>query len=129
MPRFKTNKNIFVDLHEEFDQNWMDSDHIQLPPSQKWDYGREMNIDDVELWEVLYEQGGGTAVYASWLPHAEFYMIRVGWNQESKGWGQETYYGSGAARQVFERAKELGIKLPVYTNWVENDELWLYHSS
>ena len=38
-----------------------------------------MQIEDVDLWEVIYEQGGSVGVYASYNPFAEFYMIRVGW--------------------------------------------------
>jgi hypothetical protein len=77
--RFKTTQNIFKDFGEHFDPNWMDSDSLILPPKKEWDYKRPMQIEDVDLWEVIYEQGGSVGVYAAYNPFAEFYMIRVGW--------------------------------------------------
>jgi hypothetical protein len=38
----------------------------------------------------------------------------------------ETFYGPEAQKKAFARAKELGINLPVYKNWVEDDKMWLY---
>ena len=70
--RFKTTQNIFKDFEEYFDPNWMDSNSLILPPKKEWDYKRPMQIEDVDLWEVIYEQGGAVGVYASYNPFAEF---------------------------------------------------------
>lgn len=126
MPRFKSTHNIFKDFSEVYDPNWMDSNEIILPPKRDWDYGREMKIEDVDIWEVLTEESGCRGVYAAWSPYAEFYMVRVGWYPESKGYGVETYYGPGAQNKVYKRATELGMQLWVSQKWVESDELWLY---
>ena len=126
MPFFKTTKNIFVDFGDYFDPNWMDSDKLVLPPRREWDYSREMQIEDVDIWEVIYERGGANAVYASWSPYAEFYLIRVGWYLESKNHGVETYYGQGAQTQVQKRMKELGIEFSLVEHWVEPEDMWLY---
>jgi hypothetical protein len=128
MPFFKTTQNILVDGGEYFDPNWMDSDKLILPPYQEWDYSRELRIEDVNLWEVLYQQGGGFGIFASWDPYAEFYIIRVGFEKESNGHGIETYYGAGASNLVFNRAKELGIDLMLSQHWVEPEKMWLFEN-
>lgn len=126
MPFFKTTANILVDGGEYFDPNWMDSDTLVLPPKINWDYSRELKIEDVDIWEVLYQAGGAFGIYAAWSPYAEFYLIRVGWQAEASGHGLETYYGPGAGKKVYKRAKELGIDLIKYTHWVEPEDMWLY---
>lgn len=138
MPQFKSTYNILkkVDADEVFETKWMDSNEIYLPPRIEWDYNREMTIEDVDIWEVLHQQGGSVGVYAAWLPYAEFYMITAGPdyrnapmiidNFQYVNKNIETFYGPGAQEKAFKRAKELGINLPVYKNWVENDKMWLY---
>jgi hypothetical protein len=124
MPIFKSTQNIFTDNGEVFDPNWMDSDKLILPPKEPWDYKREMNIEDVDVWELVYEQGGGVGVYAAWHPYAEFYLIRTGW------WNApdniETYYGAGAQKLVQKRMKELGMRFNLHQHWVEPEDMWLY---
>lgn len=127
MPFFKTTENILKDNGEYFDSNWMDSNNIVLPPSKPWDYKRDMQIEDVDLWEVIYEIGS-VGVYAAWQPHAEFYMIKPPWQWLDAGWGLETYYGKLASDRVHKRMKEIGINIPKHPYWVENDDMWLYVS-
>jgi hypothetical protein len=138
MPFFKSTYNIFKrpDEDEVFNPNWMDSDKLVLPPSTPWDYQREMTIDDVDIWEVLYEASMGVGIYVSWQPYAEFYMICTGidfdagpkYNRDFLYWDKkiETYYGPNAEKQVYQRATELGIRLNLHKVWVESDEMWLY---
>jgi len=138
MPQFKSTYNILkkVDEDEVFESRWMDSDDVVLPPKIDWDYKREMTIEDVDIWEVLHVQGGSIGVYAAWLPYAEFYMITTGpdWKNdpaEINGYQYvhkniETFYGPDAQKKVYARAKEIGINLPVYKNWVNDDEMWLH---
>jgi hypothetical protein len=138
MPQFKSTYNILkkVDEDEVFESSWMDSDKIFLPPKIDWDYKREMIIEDVDIWEVLHVQGGGIGVYAAWLPYAEFYMITTGPDFRNESWeingfyyqhkNIETFYGPNSQKQTFKRAKELGIDLPIYKNWINDDKLWLH---
>ena len=141
MPFFKSTYNILKkpDEDEVFNPNWMDSDKVVMPPTKPWDYKKEMTIEDVDIWEVLAECGGGTGIYAAWYPYAEFYLITTGsdfrnqwsaglngasYNYMDKFW--ETYYGAGAQKQVKQRAKELNLSLNNYEIWVEEDDMWLY---
>jgi hypothetical protein len=126
MPIFRTTTDIFKDSTEYFDPNWMDSKTIQLPPNKKWDYKRELQIEDVNIWEVLYEEGAGVQLYASWDPYAEFYLLVPKMNARTEIKGIEVYYGKGAQKQVQKRIKELGIRLDPTPHWVEDDEMWLY---
>ena len=130
MPFFKSTYNILKKPWEDevYDPNWMDSDTLKLPKKTKWDYKREIQVEDVQIWEVLYEGGGAKGVYAAWEPYAEFYMIRVGFQLEEQGHGVETYYGAGAQELVMKRMVELGYPLNVTKTWVETEDMWLHQS-
>jgi hypothetical protein len=125
MPFFKTTTNILVDHGEYFESKWMNSNKITLPPTTPWDYQREMSVEDVDIWEVIFENGP-VAVYGAWAPYAEFYLVKlVDLNQNHQP-KLETFYGPKASDKVAERLKQLGIVLPKTKLWVENDELWLH---
>lgn len=135
MPIFKTTLNILkIPDHDELhNRNWMDSDKLQLPPGgiddpkAAWDYNREMTIEDVDIWEVLYEASGGIGVYAAWCPYAEFYMVTTGWIPNTVcDRIIETYYGPTAQQIVYKRAAELGIPLKVQQVWVDTNDTWMY---
>jgi hypothetical protein len=123
MPFFKTTHNILVAPWEDelWNDNWMDSDKLILPVNKKWDYKREMEIEDVNVWEVIYQASGGMGVYAAYDPYAEFYMITAGGDFRNKvryidGFPYnhkliETFYGPGSQEKVIKRSKELGINL------------------
>ena len=125
MPFFKTTTNILVDHGEYFESKWMDSDKITLPPTTPWDYQREISVEDVDIWEVIFENGP-VAVYGSWAPYAEFYLVKLVDLNQSHQPKLETFYGPKASDKVAERLKQLGIVLPKTKLWVENDELWLH---
>lgn len=141
MPTFKSTYNILKkpDEDEVYNPNWFDTPFLQLPPSHPWDYKREMKIEDVDIWEVLVEHGGGLGIYASWCPYAEFYLIATGsdfrnqWIDTLDGILYnyndiffETYYGPMAQKKVRQRAKELGLVLPNFKVWVDPEDMWLY---
>jgi hypothetical protein len=126
VPIFRTTVEIFKNSGEHYDPNWMDSKTIQLPPNKKWDYKRDLQIEDVNIWEVLYEEGNGSRVYASWDPYAEFYILMPKVSEISKINNIEVYYGAGAQKLLQKRIKELGIRLDPTFHWVEDDEMWLY---
>lgn len=122
MPFFKTTENILKDKGEYFDPNWMDSNELVLPPRTEWDYQRNMQIEDVDIWEVIVE--AGYSVYAAWSPYAEFYMfIPTVFFDDS---GVELYYGKGASKKVMQRMKELGIPVNPKKVWVDAKDMWLY---
>jgi hypothetical protein len=127
MPQFKTTKNILKNPWEDelYDDNWMDSDKLILPPKKQWDYSRELKIEDVDIWEVIYYQGGGLGLYASWDPYAEFYLITLP-HFAIRTNALETYYGAGAQRSVQKRCKELNIPVIVNETWVDDENMWLY---
>jgi len=120
MPIFRTTDNIFKDNGEYFDPNWLDSDKLVLPPRQEWDYKREMQIEDVDLWEVILEISG-FGVYASWQPYAEFYLLK-----KPNDLYTETFYGKKSQSRLYQTLKKEGINLPLHNTWVDSDKLWLY---
>ena len=128
MPRFKSNANLFVHLDDYYDRNWNQSDSLNVPPTTKWSYDREMNIDDVDLWEIIYEEGGGKGVYASYMPYAEFYLICLG-NYDGRTPRMETYYGPGAEDIVIKRMNEFGWPYPVNNRWIDDEDMWLHQQT
>ena len=104
-----------------FDPNWMDSDKVVMPPRVEWDYKRELKIEDVDIWEEIYCASGRLALYAAWMPYAEFYLIT-----HSFGAGVETFYGPGSMKKAYDRAIELGMRLKPSKAWVDDKDLWLY---
>jgi hypothetical protein len=127
MPFFKTTKNIFQPWEDElFSENWMEANVPYHPSTKIWDYKRKLTIEDIDIWEVIYEQGGGVGVYASWEPYAEFYLIRTGWREELAGRGLETYYGPGSQNKVIKRMKELNLPIPHNKIWVDAGDMWIY---
>ena len=106
MPIFKTNKDIFKTFGEEvFDQNWNNYNTVQLPPSPEWDNSRELQIEDIDIWEVIYEGGGGNSLYAAWCPYAKFFMLRYNFQLE-------TYYGDDGEKRLEKRLQSLNISYP-----------------
>lgn len=144
MPIFKSTYNILLkpDGDELYDRNWMDRNKAVFPPGgpddpkAKWDYNREMTVDDVDVWEVITELGGGWGVYAAWCPYAEFYMITTGLDTNNPGKiidgfiyhhrNFETFYGPGAGQKVTQRLKQYGIPFQLHSIWVDSDDLWLH---
>lgn len=136
MPVFKSTYNILKkpDEDEVFNPNWMDSDTLVLPPTKKWDYSREMTVEDVDIWEVIAESGS-MGIYAAWCPYAEFYMITLGVDYQT-GWtiGNyhyqdkiiETFYGKNAEKKAYGRAIEIGIIPMLNKKWVDPEDMWLY---
>jgi hypothetical protein len=104
----------------------MDHNKLIIPETKEWDYKKRLTLPDVELWEVIYEEGGGIGVYVSYIPYAEFYMIRNGWKNEISGYGPEMYYGPGSLKKVKKRMKELGIPENKNKIWIDNNDMWLY---
>jgi hypothetical protein len=139
MPVFKTTYNILkkCDEDELYTENIYDSDKLVLPPMYKWSYDKELSIEDVDVWEVIYEESGGVGIYASWCPYAEFYLITTGLDFRNqpriikeiqyfdRQW--ETYYGAGALDSVIKRSKELNLNIAIHNDyWVDDDQMWLY---
>lgn len=108
MPMFKSTHDIFKQpwKNEVHNDNWFDSPFLQLPPNPIWDYKRELDVEDIDIWEVIYESGGGIGLYASWCPYAEFYMITYNGTIDS------TYYGQGSDKYAAKRCDELNIPYP-----------------
>jgi hypothetical protein len=131
MPIFRTTEHILRGEGEFYDPNWMDSDKLILPPSQPWDYQREMFMEDVNIWEVIAEPWD-VAIYAAWDPYAEFYLVRVESNPGQKFPGEkrtyqfETYYGPAARFEIEKRMKELGLPVHLNEHWVEPSDMIHY---
>lgn len=106
MPTFRTNQDIFKTHGEElYDENHKNYDFLNLPPSPAWDNSRPLQIEDVDIWEVILEGGGGFGLYAAWCPYAQFYMLRLRGEVE---W----YYGPEGEKMLENRLQSLNISYP-----------------
>ena len=123
MPFFKTTHNILKIRWEDelFNENWMDSNFLINPESEPWDYSRELQIEDIDIWEVIYEASEGFGVYAAWNPYAEFYMIL-------ENYQVSTHYGVGAQKFVKDFFYRYNIPFAQHKIWVDPDDMWLYSS-
>ena len=93
-------------------------------PTAHWHYIREMEINDVSIWEEIYRQPGNIGIYGAWAPHAECYIIVYELFLENKN-TIEKFYGVNAAKDLWKRATELGIELPMYEIWIDSHNTWL----
>lgn len=75
----------------------------------KWLEARDMEINDVDLWEEIFYQSGAIGVYASWQPYEEFYIIVHNLHLHRNFF--EIFVGPTAADLVVERCKLFGITL------------------
>lgn len=137
MPQFKSTYNILKrpDQDEVFNSNWMDSNSLVLPKQKKWSYDRPLKIEDVDVWEVIYDAGCGWGLYAAWDPYAEFYMLTLGWDfkrpfaNEQVGVPEriiETFYGPNAQVDAYNRAIHYNMQINVTREWADQEDMWLY---
>jgi hypothetical protein len=144
MPQFRTTYNILKtsDENEAFNPNWMDSDTVVLPPKVNWDYSRDLHVEDIDYWEVLYESSGGIGFYAAWLPYAEYFLLTTGVDVKNgpqfrdrnlktahiPHWDKtfETFYGPNAEIHAVKRARDFGVLLNSSLVWVDDSEMWLH---
>jgi hypothetical protein len=106
MPLFKSTKDILQGGEEVYNLNNFDNNFLQLPPNPEWDYSRQLQVEDIDIWEVITEMSGPTGIYVSWCPYAEFYMI------VNKGKIDSTYYGEDSDKHAAKRLDELNIPYP-----------------
>jgi len=105
MPIFKTNQDIFKTNEEEAYNYNLGNPYLTLPPNPPWDNSRELQIEDIDIWEVIYQSGGGNGLYGAWCPYAKFFM-HIHQNQV------DTYYGDSGEKRLEARLKDLKISYP-----------------
>jgi len=126
MTIFKTTLEI-LDTPWEFQH--LDSAIPAIVPDKiEWHGIRDMKINDVEIWEQIYYQGGNIGIYAAWNPYGELYMITYNLYLDTE-FGYELFYGPDAASQVKDIVKQLGIDLEVQKIWVDDLNKWMYDDS
>lgn len=129
MPLYRTNQDIFKTGGEEVPEaHWFDNEKVIYTPKKgKWDYKRELRVDDVEIWESIYEDSWGLGIYAAYEPYAEFYMIKY---VDHYGLSVlDTFYGPGSQDKIIKFMVENNIPFSTKKVWVEDEDLWLYHPS
>lgn len=117
MPVFRSTNNIFKDFNEHFDENWMDSDSLVLPPCQPWDYKRPIKLEDVDLWEVIVECGQGK-VYAAWQPFAEFYLLIY---PGPNGLGESGIATFHSHKELIKELDRINCYYVLNDYWIDND--------
>ena len=138
MPFFKSTYNILKkpDEDEVWDDRRVEVDRRWIPPTVDWDYQREMQIEDVDIWEVIIEGSDGMGLYAAHTPYAEFYMLTTGFDLKNRQRvinGQayddklmETFYGPGSQIKAYKRALDFKLPVSLVKTWVDDDKLWLF---
>jgi len=125
MPLYRSTQDILKGGEEVTESSWFNHEYkMHIPTTKKWDYGRALKPEDIDIWETIYEDSWGLGIYAAYQPYAEYYLIKyVNYQGTSI---LDTFYGQGAQDQIIKFMVEHDI--PVSTNkvWVDDDELWLY---
>lgn len=76
MPRFKTKYDVFEGIDELFSEEHAQLNNgVYLPENWSWESNRPITVDDVVIWECLFEQSGSSGIYAAWAPYEEFYIV------------------------------------------------------
>jgi hypothetical protein len=126
MTVFKTTQEILNNPWQEYPEDSAIPNII--PEKLEWHDIRNMNIDDVAIWEQIYYCPGDIGIYAAWNPFGELYMITYNLYIETD-YGIETFYGPTAASEVRDRANALGINLELNKIWVDELNVWMYDDS
>lgn len=109
-----------ADIFSGYTEEAFDGKNIQdiLSLVKPWDYSRELQIEDVDLWETIQEFGSG-GIYASLMPYAEFYLLKFGKDTV-------TFYGQGAQEELIKEAKRYNITISKNKTYVDPEDMWLY---
>jgi hypothetical protein len=75
MPRFKTKYNVFENNDELYSEAIAKENGIYIPETWDWNEPSHIAIDDVVIWECLFEQSGLSGIYAAWAPYEELYIV------------------------------------------------------
>jgi len=75
MPRFKTKYNVFENNEELYSEAIAKENGIYIPETWDWDGSTQVSVNDVIIWECLFEQTGPFGIYAAWAPYEEFYIV------------------------------------------------------
>lgn len=114
IPAFRTLSDI---IDSPWEDPIFDPTSSLLPPKNSWNKEQEISLDDVKIWEQIYFHKGTVGIYAAWDPYDNYYIIIYNLFASTKSTIEE-FRGKDAENQVLERAKDLGIDLPLNRMWV-----------
>jgi hypothetical protein len=126
MPRWKTTENI-LKLSKDgefFDENWNNYDSLSqyIPPNPQWSANRLIRVEDVDLWEVIFEKGGLSGVYAAWCPYSHYFIVTSYWTIVAEFWGVE------GERQLHQYMIDNQMPFSLNKVWVEDEDMLSYVS-
>jgi hypothetical protein len=124
MPRWKTTEQI-LNLSKDgefFDENWMNHDSIYqyLPPNPQWNENRPIKFEDVDIWEVLFESGGFSGIYAAWCPYAHYFIVTHDWTIVKEFWGIQ------GEKDLQKYLTQIGVPFSTNKIWVDEDVVQHY---
>ena len=126
MPVFRSTQDILKTASDEVTRSsWFDSNKIQVPKTGKWDYKRELTVDDIDIWEAIYEDSWGLGIYGAYEPYAEFYMIK--YMDHAGSSVLDTFYGPGSQDKITKFMLERNLPFSTHKVWVDDEDLWLFH--
>ena len=66
---------MFENNDELFSEEVAKENGIYLPETWDWNEPSQIAVDDVVIWECLFERSGLSGIYAAWAPYEEFYIV------------------------------------------------------
>jgi hypothetical protein len=110
MPRFKTKYNVFENNDELYSEAIAKENGIYIPETWDWENNSQIAVEDVIIWECLFEQSGLSGIYAAWAPYEEFYIVT------DRRVVVKEFFGASAKELVDEYCVAKGIPAPVRYN-------------
>lgn len=104
---------IFKSTYEILNSPWENKSSTlvkKVPP--KWQENRDINIEDVVMWEQIYHQPGNIGIYVAWSPIEEFYLVVYDLFSKTS-FGIKTFRGFEAIPQILSLCSILEIELSI----------------
>ena len=92
----------------------------------EWHGIRNLNLEEVEIWEQIYYEAGIIGIYEATKPYAELYIIVFNLFARTNS-GILKFYGPRARYEVLDYANNLGIKLPTSISYIDESNKWMYN--
>lgn len=83
-----------------------------IPSETEWDYGVNMEIENVKIWEQLHHDSGNFGLFVSWSPYVEFYIL-IYYPFINFKHGIRKFYGPDACFDIANELKKININFDI----------------
>lgn len=85
-----------------------------------WDYSKSVTINDITIWEQIYQSPGNFGLFISWAPYIEYYVfIFYTFNERCRK--IKTFYGPDAHIEVKKILQDYGVSVDITDVYVNSN--------